>query len=201
MKLSERIYRVLLLLYPRRYREHYSEPMACAFRDQLRGATSAPAKLRLWARTLADLLRSLPIRHFEGLRRVQVGQLAYSEAFRHSVFLARHEASSFARREITVEHLLLGVLRNDSELAATIGHDGVGEIVRAIESAEATPRRLPPQEDLRISETGRRAVFLASANAALDGAAQVETRHLLGGILAQKETLGARLLREHGYVG
>jgi len=74
---------------------------------------------------------------------------------------ARQEASSFSRREITLERLLLGVLRNDPDLAARIGAEGVVEVVRAIESAESNPRRVPPTEDLRLSHSARRALAVA----------------------------------------
>jgi hypothetical protein len=198
MNLSERIYRILLRAYPRRYREHFAEPMARCFRDQLHSSSTPFARLTLWLRTLADLACSVPARHFEARVRLHRGSGAvFSESSRLSIFFARQEASSFSSSEITLEHLLLGVIRQDRDLAARIGPLGVEEVVRAVESAEGVPRRVPPVEDLRLSVAARRALGVAKIFGTHDGAA-IEPRHLLRGILRERDSLAARLLRDHG---
>ena len=198
MNLSERIYRILLRAYPRRYREHFAEPMARCFRDQLQSSSGPFARLALWLRTFADLACSVPARHFEARVRLHRGSsAAYSESSRLSIFYARQEASSFSSSEITLEHLLLGVIRQDRDLAARIGPQGVEEIRCAIESAERNPRRVPPSEDLRISDPAKRALAVAHIFGTHDGAA-IEPRHLLRGILRERDSLAARLLRDHG---
>jgi hypothetical protein len=58
MRLSQRIYRLLLKAYPGRYLRRYGEPMAQLFSDQLRDANSSGGLVRLWSRTLADVLRT-----------------------------------------------------------------------------------------------------------------------------------------------
>jgi hypothetical protein len=60
-RLSERVYRALLVAYPKRFRDAYGPQMVRAFRDvlreeRLRGGAAWPA--RLWARTLPDLAAS-----------------------------------------------------------------------------------------------------------------------------------------------
>jgi hypothetical protein len=195
MRFSERLYRILIRAYPRRYREHFAESMACCFRDQLRAAATPVALTRLWLRTLADLAWSVPARHLDGRARVHLGHSEIGEQVRMSVFFARQEASSFSRSEITVEHLLLGLLRNDAELAARLGPQAVAAIVQSIEHAETSARRVPPMEDLRLSRESRCAWFYALVDA---GGQPVEPRHLLRGILARPGTLAARLLREQG---
>lgn len=56
---SERLYRWLLAAYPREFREAYGEEMTRTFRDLLRDETPDIAALvRLWRRTLADLVRT-----------------------------------------------------------------------------------------------------------------------------------------------
>ncbi|HTS60484.1 MAG TPA: Clp protease N-terminal domain-containing protein [Candidatus Acidoferrales bacterium] len=198
MNLSERIYRFLLRAYPRRYREQFAEPMARCFRDQLRAASGPAAAAGLWLRTLADLVSSVPARHFEARVRVHGHAWgAFSEPTRLSIFFARQEASSFSRPEITLEHLLLGILRNDPDLSARIGSQGVAEIVQAIETAEGVARRVPPAEDLRLSFAARRALGVARIFSTHDGA-DIEPRHLLRGILRERKSLAARLLRERG---
>ena len=198
MRFSERFYRILIRAYPQRFRADFAESMANCFRDQLRTATSPAALVALWLRTLADLAWSVPARHLEGRVRFQTGHAGFSEGVRMSIFFARQEASSFSRREITVEHLLLGLLRNDAELAARLGPQAVEGIVQSIESAETNARRVPPMEDLRMSRESRCAWFYALVAAR---GRPMESRHLLRGILARPETLAARLLRERGVQG
>ena len=61
MRLSERLYRWLLRLYPARFREEYGTPLQRQFRDEYRDVASASSALRLWFRTLLDLARSVPV--------------------------------------------------------------------------------------------------------------------------------------------
>jgi len=197
MNVSERIYRIFLRAYPKRYREQFAEPMARCFRDQLRAASGPFAAALLWLRVLADLACSVPARHLERRVHFHHGPVNLSQSSRLSIFFARQEASSFSRQEIMLEHLLLGLLRNDQDLAARIGAEGVVEMVRAIEGAESNPRRVPPTEDLRLSHTVRRALAVAKIFGVHDGA-PVEPRHLLRGILRERDSLAARLLRGRG---
>ncbi len=56
MKGSERIYRWLLRLYPRAFREEYGAEMASLYRDRARDESA----LTLWLALLADLVRTAP---------------------------------------------------------------------------------------------------------------------------------------------
>jgi hypothetical protein len=192
MTLSERIYRFLLRAYPARYREQYGEPMACCFRDQLRAAGTPVAFARLWARTMCDLACTVPGHRL----RLHATPCVFSEAFRQSIFMARAEASSFGRREITVEHLLLGLLREDERLRQQLGPARVAAIVQALEAAENVPRRPPPMEDLRLSLAARRVYDVARFYGMASEDRRVELKDLRRAILAQKDSLAARLLRE-----
>ena len=55
------VYRALLRLYPRRFRDEYGPDMALLVADQLR---DEPA-VRVWARCIVDLAITLPTRHLE----------------------------------------------------------------------------------------------------------------------------------------
>ncbi len=55
------IYRTMLWLYPRRFRQEYGPDMALLFANQLRDEAAA----RVWARTVVDLVISVPNRHLE----------------------------------------------------------------------------------------------------------------------------------------
>lgn len=65
MNVCERLYRLLLYLYPRRHRQEYGELMLIHFRDQLRDARrqGQGRVLRLWASLLLDTARNAPAEH------------------------------------------------------------------------------------------------------------------------------------------
>lgn len=59
--MSERLYSLLLQLYPRAFRERYAPEMARVFRDRLRDEPAA----RVWIDVLADAAVSIPRQHQE----------------------------------------------------------------------------------------------------------------------------------------
>jgi len=58
--MSEKIYAVLLRLFPSRFRESYGEDALQLFRDRARHETGLFPRLRLWVDLIADLAISLP---------------------------------------------------------------------------------------------------------------------------------------------
>jgi ATP-dependent Clp protease ATP-binding subunit ClpA len=120
----------------------------------------------------------------------------WSLSARHAVFFAREHASSFGRREITVEHLLAGILREENDLPELAAERD--QILREIEAAEEAPRRTPPMEDLPVSRTARGILSVAKEVAARARASHCTTHHLLAAILQDEQTLAARLLRSRG---
>jgi hypothetical protein len=59
---GERAYRALLLLYPRRFRREYRDPMLQLFRDARRERSSS------WPRLAGDVVMSVPVQHKEAFR-------------------------------------------------------------------------------------------------------------------------------------
>src|SRR5581483_9356802 len=162
MSLSEKLYRFLLLAYPRRYRQEFADPMTQLFRDRLRTARTLTARIGFWLRILADWVVTVPAQHLERARHHP--RLASLDSARRCLFFARSEASSFSSSEIRLEHLLLGILRQDPALVSD--HEA---IVRAIEAHEGVGRRIPPMEDLRLSRQTMRVWVAAKAIAAKAG--------------------------------
>ena len=83
MTRSERIYRKLLLAYPRSFRARYEDEMVRLFLDQLRDADAAerPGEhAALWARSVADIASSAPSEHLRKestvAKRVDPGSVA-----------------------------------------------------------------------------------------------------------------------------
>jgi len=61
VKLSERLYRWLLKLYPAGFRDEFGTPLQRQFRDDYREVAGYRDLAVLWLGTLADLVRSLPL--------------------------------------------------------------------------------------------------------------------------------------------
>src|SRR5262245_33118450 len=58
--MSDRLYSLVLQLYPRAFRERYAEEMAQVFRDRMRHEAAA----RVWFDVLGDALVSIPRQHW-----------------------------------------------------------------------------------------------------------------------------------------
>lgn len=68
LALNQRIYRSLLLLYPRAFRQVYGREMVQVFGDKLRDERERSghrASLAVWLRTLLDLFKSAPTQRME----------------------------------------------------------------------------------------------------------------------------------------
>jgi hypothetical protein len=91
---AARVYRLLLVLYPRQFRCEFGADMAQVFGDLCRDAYrwgSMPSLLRLWAATLRDLAVSVPREHLARVRRPAGG-------WRHRPTPAAVAISLLARR-------------------------------------------------------------------------------------------------------
>ncbi|HTX41015.1 MAG TPA: hypothetical protein VMD25_04250 [Acidobacteriaceae bacterium] len=66
--MSEKLYALLLRLYPARFRAHYGDEALQVFRDRMRDERGPGARVRLWLDVLADLGRSLPQEHRRAAR-------------------------------------------------------------------------------------------------------------------------------------
>jgi len=193
MRFSEQIYRFLLRAYPAAYRKQYAEPMEQLFRDRLGESPTFPQLAAFWVRTVVDWAVSVPARYWELAERHGDRHLL-SHPARRCIYFARWEASSFSRAEITVEHLLLGILREEPSLVNSLS---LPAIAKAIEGSEAAGRRVPPSEDLRLSRATIRAWQAAYGVARTAGRQQATPRDLAAAILREPESLAARLLPEH----
>ena len=139
MSISEKIYRVLIRAYSRDYRSRYAGPMEQLFRDRLREVRGFAELTALWGWTLADWIVSVPASYWAaGTPNTRFS--SFGDPARRCIFFARCEASSFARNEVTVNHLLLGILRQQPALVSEVALE---TMVRSIEVEEPLGRRLP----------------------------------------------------------
>jgi ATP-dependent Clp protease ATP-binding subunit ClpA len=144
-------------------------------------------------RTLGDWAVSVPERYWEGGMPFQHAGV-FGHTAKRCLFFASYEAISFSHSEIALEHLLLGILRQEPSLVPEKGRESV---VRAIEAIEPTGRRrMAVAKDLRLSRETGRAVTAAKEIAHDAGRREIAPRDLMAGILREPNTLAARLLRE-----
>lgn len=193
MTTSERIYRILLKAYPVAYLREYREPMAQAFRDQLRDAASSRSNrfhfwIRFWMRMLLDWAKTVLTTHVAARP---------DDTRAKAVFFARYETCAYSHPEVTPEDLLLGALRADAAFADRILDAGIADIRSELEpSAPIVPRMATAHAAL--SESCKRALQFAEEEAVRSGAPRTTARHLIAGILHESESLAARVLQQHG---
>ena len=135
---------------------------------------------------------TLPVRSWEAW----TGRAEWSRfavPVRRAIFFSRFEAGSFGKGAIAVEHLLLGVLRENKRW---LDPAAAAAIVSQIE-ATGPRQQVPGKTDLPLTEDAKKVLKAAMRGAARSGATRVESRHLLASMLQQKNSRAARLLREY----
>jgi uncharacterized protein YbbC (DUF1343 family) len=125
----------------------------------------------------------------------------YTEKARRVIFFARYEASQFGSPSIESEHLLLGLMREDKEIATRF-------FSRARVSPEAireeVTRRIPLQEkihtsvELPLSGEAKRVLAYAHEESDLLQHRHIGTEHLLLGLLREERSQVAEILYKHG---
>ena len=103
----------------------------------------------------------------------------YTQKARRVIFFARYEASQFGSPYIETEHLLLGLLREDLYLRE---HTSVAAIREEIETK--LPKKSPITVEPELSEECKG--VLRYANKEAEGSKQIETEHMLLGLLSEK---------------
>jgi hypothetical protein len=71
LSISDGLYRLSLVGYPASFRRRYGPEMEQVFRDCVRDACQRGSLLRLWIRTLGDLLTSVPAEHLSALQSIE----------------------------------------------------------------------------------------------------------------------------------
>ena len=124
----------------------------------------------------------------------------YTERARRVIFFGRYEASQFGSTTIETEHLLLGLLREDKNLANRF----VGEHVSAEQIRQEAQVRIPTREkvatsiDLPLSAECKRILAYAAEEAERLAHRHIGTEHLFLGILREQNCGAAQILNGHG---
>ena len=123
----------------------------------------------------------------------------FTEKARRVIFFARYEASAFGSPEITPEHLLLGILRENASTANQYFRSPAApESIRS-KLAEQLPRgeKIATTVDIPLSQDARRVLAHAIEMSAQSGHKEVVPAHLLIGLLRLENSPAATILREH----
>jgi ATP-dependent Clp protease ATP-binding subunit ClpC len=122
----------------------------------------------------------------------------FSEQAREVVVLAMEEAQRLGHASVDTEHLLVGLLRQETGAAATaLERAGVtaeavrSEIERTIGRGKTTSPDPTP-----FSRDAKRALELALREALSLGANVVSTEHVLLGVVGVEDGVAARILRD-----
>ena len=127
----------------------------------------------------------------------------FTEPARLSVFRSRYEAGQAGSPFIETEHLLLGILRTDPELAARVFNSAARaeQVYRKIEAESEKRyggRAKAPSQDLPLSDDSRRALAHGEEAARRLKQRHIGTEHLLFGLLREERSEAAKILAGQG---
>ena len=120
----------------------------------------------------------------------------YTEKARRTIFWARYEASQVGSPEITTEQLLLGLLRENPGLLGFGVNRATFE--QAVRSQIAKLAPTSTSVDLPLSDASKRVLTYGLEEANMLGHKDIDTQHLLLGLLREEQAPSAQLLRQHG---
>jgi hypothetical protein len=124
----------------------------------------------------------------------------YTEQARRVIFFARFEASTYGSRYIETEHLLLGLLRQNRNLAKWFpGQSDIGTEIRSdIEKRITRGERFSTSVEVPLTAECKKVLNLAGEAAERLGHRWIETEHILIGILRVEASLAAQILIARG---
>ncbi|HEY6346549.1 MAG TPA: Clp protease N-terminal domain-containing protein [Bryobacteraceae bacterium] len=208
--MSEKIYAWMLKLYPAQFRQKYEVSAMQLFRDRLRAERGFSRRLRFWLDVIADLIVSLPREHWRqttlrpsaAVVMTRSGFKRYITQSRRAIFFARYEASHAGSVFIEPEHLLLGILRSDEDLAIRLfkTKENIESIVRQVRATFSLRRKVPTSGDLPLSFECKRILAYGADEAERRHARHIEPQHILLGLLRDERSATAKIMLEHGVV-
>lgn len=124
----------------------------------------------------------------------------FTEKARRVIFFARYDASQWGSPSIQTEHLLLGLLREDSALGSRLLNDKhSGEKIRdEIEKQVQRRSRISISVEMPLSRESERVIQFATEESERLGHRYIGTEHLFLGLLREEKGLAATILKSHG---
>jgi ATP-dependent Clp protease ATP-binding subunit ClpC len=122
----------------------------------------------------------------------------YTEKARRAIFFALYEARHFDSPCIEAEHLLLGLLRDNSHLLHLLPEGSLESIRTQIEKNTLIGKGVSTSADLPLSNESKRVLAYAAEEADRLGHRHIGSEHLLMGLLREYRSFAAALLQERG---
>lgn len=125
----------------------------------------------------------------------------YTEAARRALYFARYEASQLGSVSLDPEHLLLGLIRKPTGVTGRVFAKTdipLEEIRKEIESRATFREKLGTSVEIPFNDGAKRILQRAAAEADRLLHHDIDTEHLLLGILHEKRCLAASILAEKG---
>ncbi|MGB0012207.1 MAG: Clp protease N-terminal domain-containing protein [Candidatus Sulfotelmatobacter sp.] len=124
----------------------------------------------------------------------------FTERARRVMFYARVEAGRFGSSHIETEHLLLGLIREDSALVNRFLISAVSEdsIRRQIVAIKPMRESIPTTVDIPLTDESDSALSYATEEADRLGHQHLSMEHILLGLLRKQDCFAAQMLRERG---
>jgi len=123
----------------------------------------------------------------------------WTHSARRVIFFARYEASQFGSITIETEHLLLGLLREDTDLLNSfIPRSSTVTIRKSVEEQVVIGEKISTNVDLPLSNECKRILAYATEESERLKHRDIGTAHLLAGILQEENCQAAQILYRHG---
>mgnify|MGYP001565601135 FL=1 len=124
----------------------------------------------------------------------------FTERAKKALYKAAREAKGFGSGAIDTEHILLGLLSDQSSVAAKILTNYQMEIGKVRESVinSSDPSGISQKSDEAFTESAQEALAAAALQAYLFGSSYVGTEHILCGLAKTSSGLACHILRSFG---
>lgn len=124
----------------------------------------------------------------------------FTERAKKALYKAAREAKSLGSPTIDTEHILLGVLADQTSVAAKILTNYQMEIGKVRESviSSSDPTTISQKTDEAFTESAQEALAAAALQAYLFGSSYVGTEHILCGLAKTSSGLACHILRSFG---
>lgn len=125
----------------------------------------------------------------------------YNENARQSIFFARYEAAQLSSSHIQSHHLLLGLLRADTEWARRLfgSHAKIEALRKRLAKPAADAPPASTSVDVPLDAECRRILSFAAEEAGQLGHKHIGVEHLLLGVAREEGSVAAKVLREAGF--
>jgi ATP-dependent Clp protease ATP-binding subunit ClpA len=124
----------------------------------------------------------------------------YTERAKRVIFFARYEASQFGSMSIESHHMLLGLIREDKDLAKRFFPTSLSitDLREKIRATVEVHEKISTSIDLPLSQECRRILAYANEEAQSLNHRWIGTEHILLGVLREDSCVAARILTEQG---